>query len=348
MTRADDIFTKLTGNVYFSKIDLAKGYWQIKMKPLDKHKTAFIVPELGCFQFKRMPFGLVNSAATFTRLMRKVLHGIKNVDCYIDDIVIHTSSWEEHLDVLKQVLERLHEAGLKVKASKCMFGDDQVEYVGHRIHAGKIGPEGRNVDKIRRAALPTTKKTLLSFVSLVNYYHNHIPGYASLIAPLTDLIRKGQPNTIDWTPENVKIFHKVKEIVGTEPFLQLPNFDKPFVLQVDASDLGIGAALLQDYDGTLMPVAFASRKLSPRERRFAVIEKECLAVIHGVKKFHRFLYGIRFVLQTDHLPLICLNQNRVANDRIMRWSLLLQPYTMRIEYIKGSENVIADFLSRAL
>lgn len=164
--------------------------------------------------------------------------------------------------------------------------------------------------------------------------------------PLTELTKKGQPNIVNWQSEHQIAFQKIINALSKKPILHMPDFDKTFIVQVDASDVGIGATLLQQYGEEYFPISYASRKLLPRERRYAVIEKECLAVVYAVKKFNEFLYGREFVLQTDHQPLVCLNHSRVANDRIMRWSLMLQPYSMRIEAIKGSENVIADYLSR--
>ena len=214
------------------------------------------------------------------------------------------------------------------------------------IGLDKIGLLETNLDKIRSTPRPTNKKQVKSFLGLANYYRNHITGFATMSFPLTELTKKGQPNIVNWQSEHQIAFQKIINALSKKPILHMPDFDKTFIVQVDASDVGIGATLLQQYGEEYFPISYASRKLLPRERRYAVIEKECLAVVYAVKKFNEFLYGREFVLQTDHQPLVCLNHSRVANDRIMRWSLMLQPYSMRIEAIKGSENVIADYLSR--
>ena len=347
MTNQQDIFTKLKGDKYFTKIDLCKGYWQIPMHVNDKEKTAFLVSDRGCFHFSKMAFGLVNSGATFTRMMRKLLSGVEYADSYIDDVLIHTSSWSSHLKVLGEVLGRLSDSGLTAKPSKCMVGFHTIDFVGHKIGSDLISPEDQNVDKVRNAPRPTTKKEVRSFVGLVTYYSNHIKNFAELTTPFTDLTKKSKPNKVVWNENLEQNFHKLKQLITSEPCLKLPDFGKMFVLQVDASDIGVGCSLLQEEDGKLMPISFASRKLLPREKSYSIIEKECLAVVFGVRKFHQYLYGRQFILQTDHLPLVCFNKSRIANDRIMRWAMLLQPYCMKIQYIRGSDNVIADFLSRS-
>jgi len=346
MPKSADIFTKLRDQKYVTKVDLSKGYWQISVKVTDRPKTAFISPNNTCYQFKRMPFGLMNSAASFNRMVRKLLRGMKNVDGYVDDILVYTKTWQEHLEVLEELLKRLKQSKLTIKTTKCLFGFREVEYVGHMIGLDKIGLLETNLDKIRSTPRPTNKKQVKSFLGLANYYRNHITGFATMSFPLTELTKKGQPNIVNWQSEHQIAFQKIINALSKKPILHMPDFDKTFIVQVDASDVGIGATLLQQYGEEYFPISYASRKLLPRERRYAVIEKECLAVVYAVKKFNEFLYGREFVLQTDHQPLVCLNHSRVANDRIMRWSLMLQPYSMRIEAIKGSENVIADYLSR--
>ena len=346
MTNPNDIYAKLKTNVYFSKIDLCKGYWQISVRETDRPKTSFWTPEDGNFQFRKMAFGLVNSAATFNRMMRKLLEGLVNVSSYIDDILIHTNTWNEHIIALTELLKRLRKANLTVKPSKCVLAYDKLEYVGHKIGSGEVGLIDENIIKIQNAPRPETKKMVKSFIGLASYYGNYIPNFSSISAPLTDLTKKGKPNIVDWQPEHEAAFTKLKQLLTSKPVLQLPDLSKMFYVQVDASGAGIGAALLQEHDGQLLPVAYASRKLLPRESLYATVEKECLAVIFAVQKFKEYLYGRTFVLQTDHQPLVCMNRNKVANDRIMRWSMILQPYSMKIEYIKGSDNLIADYLSR--
>ena len=346
MPRADDIFVKLKDDQFFSSLDLSKGYWQVAMRDEDKEKTAFVAPDRGVYQFTRMPFGLVNSAATFNRLMRRVLGDMKCVSCYVDDVLIHTRSWEEHVRVLHEVFTRIQKAGLTLKAAKCHIGYKHIEYVGHHVGQGVIRPLAHNLEKILKAPRPMTKRDVRSFVGLASYYRKHINHFANLMSSLTDLTLKDKPNKVEWTEVHEKAFQEIKDLLCSAPILQMPDCSKPFILQVDACDEGIGAALFQEVDGEMLPIGYASRKLLDREKKYAIMEKECLAVVYAVKHFHQYLYGSQFILQTDHMPLVCLNQNRSSNDRIMRWSLQLQPYSMCVEYIKGSDNVTADYLSR--
>ena len=345
MNRVDDILVKLSEDSYFTKIDLTKGYWQILMADEAKEKTAFVTPS-GSYQFCRMPFGLMNSAATFNRMMRKLLRGIENVDSYIDDILIHTSTWNQHVEVLRQVFSRIQQAHITIKPSKCMIGYKNLEFVGHEVSEGGVQPNTGLVEKILNAKRPETKKQVRSFMGLAGYYREFIPNFAALTVPLTNLTRKGEPNIVRWSESCDNAFLTVKSHLTTRPILKVPDMSKKFVLQTDASDTGVGAVLLQSHDEQLFPVAYASKKLLDRERSYSAIERECLALVWAVGRFQCYLYGREFVLQTDHQPLIYINKCKITNGRLMRWALALQPYKFNIEAIKGVHNVGADYMSR--
>ena len=307
MPTAEHLFQKLNGDKYFTRIDLSKGYWQISILEGDIPKTAFVTPD-GSYEFLKMPFGMINSAATLKRAMKKLLHGLDNVEFYWDDILVHTRTWEEHIKALRELFNRLLAAGMTIR--------------------------------------PTTKKQIKSFMGLAGYYRDFIPNFAALAAPLSDLTRKGQPNKVEWGEAQEKAYQSIKAILTKEPVLRLPDPTKTYFLQTDASDSGIGAVLMQKHDGKLFPVCYASKKLSSAERNYSTIEKECLAIVWGFKRFHLYLYGVSFVLQTDHEPLKYMNSAKFANGRLMRWAMFLQSYNFRVEAIKGSENVGADYLSR--
>ena len=342
----EQIFTKLSRDHYFTKLDLSKGYWQIPLQESDKPKTAFLTPN-GLYHFNMMPFGLVNAPATFTRMMRSLLQGMQFVDNFIDDILIHTETWPSHIETLKELLKRLRSANLTAKPSKCVVGMEKVEFLGHIVGKGQLAPQEEKITKIKSAPLPKTKKQMRSFLGLAGYYRKFISNYAVKAAPLTDKTKNAEPNQIVWTDIAQKAFETLKTSLITAPILHLPDCDQPFVLRTDASDVGIGAVLLQERDCHLFPIAYASRKLLNREKAYCTMEKECLAVIWGVQKFQRYLYAKPFVLETDHQPLIYMQKTKVANARIMRWALSLQPYRIRIQAIKGSENIGADYLSRS-
>ena len=342
---AEHIFTLMCKAKYVTVIDLAKGYWQVAVAKEDVYKTGFVTPE-GTYVFLRMPFGMLNSGATFCRMMRKLLYGLPNVSNYIDDIVVYTETWEEHLEALGKVFQRIKDANLHVRPSKCMFGATSVDFLGHHVGGGEIGLQEYNVDKVRKAEKPSTKKQVRSFLGLTGFYRNYIPNYSTIAAPLTDLTKKGAPNKVVWGDPQERSFVSLKQHLTSYPVLKLPDMTRQYVLRTDASDLGVGAVLMQEHDNELFPVAFASKKLSMRERAYSTMERECLALVWAVQKFQLYLYRRAFVLQTDHQPLVYLNRAKLSNSRIMRWALFLQSYSIRIEAIKGSLNVGADYMSR--
>lgn len=344
----DELYAEIGRGKYtcYSKIDMTKGYWQIPLSDDAKLTTAFQTP-LGQFHWKTMPFGLVNSAATFTRMMRILLHnadpGVMN---YIDDILVCSRTWKEHLTLLRDVFDRMRKANLTAKPSKCLIGFSELEFLGHNVGQGKLAPEQGKIDKMLSIVTPKTKKEVRALLGLVSYYRKFIPNFAALTAPLTDLTKNGKPNQVVWDEPCERALNSVKQRLATSPILHLPDFSKEFIVRTDASNEGIGAVLLQDHDGKLFPVMYASKKLQPRERNYSTTEKECLAIVWAVEKFQRYLYGKEFILETDHEALTYINKAKMTNSKVMRWSLALQQYRFRIRAIKGKDNIGADLLSR--
>ena len=260
---------------------------------------------------------------------------------------MHTCTWEEHLETLGELLHRLQIYNLTVRPTKCVFGSAEVDFVGHKLSLGIIGLQEDNINKIRDAPRPTTKKQVRSFLGLTGYYRDFVPNYATLAYPLTSLTKKGQPNRVKWGKDQDEAYDALKRAITTRPILHIPNMHRSFILRTDASDVGLGAALLQeDNKGILHPVAFASKKLMDRETRYSTIEKECLAIVWAIRKFELYLYGRTFTLQTDHQPLRYINTARFVSARIMRWAMFLQSYNFTVQSITGENNVEADFLSR--
>ena len=339
------IFAKLSKARYLSKLDFTKGFWQIPMSTSDKEKTAFAT-SMGLVHFRFMPFGLVNAGATFSRLMRILLDKLQNVDNYIDDVLVHSQSWEEHLCSLRSVFQRIQKAGLTIKPSKCQIGHSSVSFVGHQIMQGKLQTRQQLIEKIATAKLPVTVKNVRSFLGLTGYYRKFVPHYADVAAPLVQLTRKGQPQVIVWSEESKVAFEKLKSLLCSAPVLRLPDLQRPFVLRTDASNTALGAVLLQEYNEMLFPVAYASKALSNAQQAYSVIERECLSIVWSLDKYYPYLYGTKFIIQTDHKPLAYLQSAKLTNPRLMRWALKIQPFYFHIETITGSNNIGADFLSR--
>ena len=265
----------------------------------------------------------------------------------MDDIWVYSETFEDHLLALRQLLARLRSAGLTAKPSKCSIGYGQIECLGHKIGEKLLKPNEEKVKAVRDIQIPTTKKKVRSFLGVVGFYRRFIPNFSAIAAPLTDLTKKNAPNKIsNWTEAHNKAFETLKQRLTGYPVLRLPDLGKPFILQTDASDDGLGAVLLQEEDGVKFPIAYASKKLLPRERNYSVIEKECLGIVWSIEKFHRYLFGTKFVLETDHEPLRYLQTAKSLNPRLMRWALKLQPYTFQIVAIRGKDNIGADCLSR--
>ncbi|XP_069992741.1 uncharacterized protein [Penaeus vannamei] len=345
MPTIEDALGNFSNDVYFSELDLTKGYWQIPLSKVSKIYTAFATSR-GLMQFVMMPFGLKTACATFVRLMRIVTCGLKNTDCYFDNIVVHNSNWSEHLQDLRELLNRLRLHGLTAGISKCYFGYPKIKYLGLLLGDNTLTPLDVRVKSISEMPFPNTKKELRSFLGTVGFYRKFIPNFSDTAAPLNDMLKKLSSNKLTWSDVQIDSFQSLKAKLSNNPVLCLPDYKKTFYLRTDASDNGLGAVLLQDVNDMKMPIAYASRKLLERERNYATIEKECLAIIWAVDKFKSYLFGKEFVLQTDQQPLTYLRNMKNSNGRLMRWSLILQCYSYRIEYIKGNDNIGADLLSR--
>jgi hypothetical protein len=346
MPDPEEIYMKMKGKRFRTKLDMSKGYWQITMDPESIEKTAFSVPQ-GHFEFVRMPFGLKNSAASFNRLIRKVLGDLEDVECFVDDVQVFNDTWEEHMCTLRLVFTRLREAGLTAKPSKAMVGFTDIEYVGHEVGLDTLKPRDGKRIEILAVDRPRTKRQVKAFLAMVGYNRRFIPIFSDLAEPLNSLLTKKCPNVVIWGPEQQRTFDVLKEKLSTSPILVIADCKKMMYVQTDASEVGVGAALLQMHAGVLHPVRYLSRKLKGSEKNYSTIEIECLAIVWAVEKLSVYLYGVEFVLLTDHKPLTYIQQTRVKNARVMRWSMFLQDWAFTIKSIKGVENYLADYLSRA-
>ena len=341
----DHIMLKMHRALFFTKLDMTKGYWQIEIAESDRHFTAFqAAGEL--YQFKRMAFGLKNAPMTFNRLMNRLIGQRTDTSFFFDDVIIFHNDWNSHVEALHEIFTIFRNNSLTVKPSKTEIAFPEIQFLGHTIGKGLIKPISENIGKILSIQVPKTKKQVRGIIGLVNFYAKFVPNIADLLSPLHELTGKGRPEKVMWGEECQASLSRIQELISSRPALIVPDIDDLFFVQTDASGSGLGCVLLQRRDGDLRPCRFHSRKLYPRETRYAVIEREALAIVWGLQKLARFLLGTEFVLQTDHAPLTCIAEGRTQNARLTRWALILQQFNFKIEYIKGVRNNVADYLSR--
>ena len=341
----DDLIDSVGQATFVTKLDLLKGYYQVGLTERAKLISAFITP-FGLFEYEVMPFGLTNAPSTFQRLVNFIIQDLEGVFCYLDDIIIIAQTWEEHLLRLKSLFLRLKEAGLTINLKKSVFCKATVTYLGHIVGNGNVHPKTANIDAILNCPVPTTRKSLQRFLGLASYYRRFCRNFSSVAAPLTSLT---SPKVeFRWTDECQASFEAIKLFLCNNPVLKSPDFNRPFILQIDACDSGAGGVLLQDNpDGVLHPVSYTSSKFKPHQRTYSTIEKEALSLVLALQKYECYLQGASEIsVFTDHNPLVFLEKMKSHNQRLLRWSLYLQKFPLKIRHIKGTQNVIADTLSR--
>ena len=346
LPRMDDCIDQVGSAKFVSKFDLLKGYWQVPLTRRAQEISAFITPS-GLYSYKVMPFGLRNAPATFQRLMNRVVGDLAGCAVYLDDVVVYSSNWDSHVQRIQTLFERLASARLTVNLAKCEFARATVTYLGHVVGQGHVRPVQAKVLVVEQFPVPTTKKELMRFLGMVGYYRSFCRNFSSVAASLTDLLR-GKVEYV-WSPVCQQAFQNVKALLCSAPVLAAPCVEKPFKLQVDASHVGTGAVLMQsDKEGLDRPVRFFSKKFNRHQLNYSVIEKELLALVWALGHFDVYVgSGVPVVVFTDHNPLTFLNSLKCPNQRLIRWSLMLQTYCLDIRHIKGSDNVVADALSRA-
>ena len=349
LPRIDDILDTLAQAKYFTTLDLSAGYWQVELDEDSQAKTAFTT-HCGLFEFTRMPFGLCNAPATFQRLMQVVLSGLKWDCCfvYIDDILVASKTFEEHLHHLQLVFERLQKAGLRLKPAKCHFLRDKVPYLGFIISKHGIQPDPSKTDKVNNFPRPTNLTSLRSFLGLVSYYRRFVPHFATVAAPLHHLTKKDTP--FEWNDECEIAFCQLKSLLTKAPVLVYPRFGQgqSFLLETDASGVGLGAILSQQQeDGKYHPVAYASRSLLPNERNYPISELETLAIVWAVKYFRTYLLGHPCTVLTDHASCLSLLNTPKPSAKLARWAMAIQEMDLEIKHRSGRSNAGADALSRS-
>ena len=344
----------LVGTRYFSTVDLKSGFWQIKMAEESRQYTAFTVGSLGIYEFLRMPYGLCNAPATFQRLMQNCL-GELNLQytlIYLDDVIVYSRTPEDHLKWLQAVLDRFALNGLKLKPLKCHFFKESLTYLGHEISTAGMLPGQEGIQKIAEMGYPKTVTGVRKFIGATGYFRRFIRNYARIAEPLNNLIGcdnaklKNHPVTL--LPEAKDTFNTLKQKCMMAPVLAFADLEKPFLLETDASALGLGAVLQEvQADGKLHPVAYASRALRKGEKNYHSSKLEFLALKWAVtEQFKEYLYYRPFTVRTDNNPLTYILTTPNLDACGHRWVTSLAQFRFKIEYLKGTDNKVADVLSR--
>jgi len=275
-----DILDGLQGAQFFSSLDLASAYWSLPVKETDKDKTAFVV-KCGLYEFNSMPFGIKTAPATFQFLMSKVLAGHPSAQPYLDDVSVVSKTWEDHLQHLRNVFQRLVDAGLTLKAKKCHSCLPEMPYLGHLAGSEGIRPNPEKTKQVQDMPRPSKKKDLRAFLGLAQYYRRFVLGFSQVAAPLYELLKLYA--SFDWQDCHEEAFNALKTALVSNPILAYPDLNKPFTLYTDASDIGVGAILSQEQNGVEKVVQYLSRKLDYTEKKYPPTEKECLAVVWAVR-----------------------------------------------------------------
>ena len=350
MPLPDDIFAKAGNSSFFSKLDLRSGFHQIHIKPSDQPKTAIWWKD-ELWMHTRMPFGLKNAPAHFQRVVTEaVMAGGAHSFCrvYIDDLVIFSDTFEEHLNHVNQILTILHSVGLKVHPGKSIFGCDGLEYLGHYISKDGLSPMEAKTLAFRQMRVPTSKDEIKVAMGLFNYYRGFVPGFSTIAQPITNLLRSDIP--WQWGPEQDSAFQELVEALCTPGVILRPvDYSRPLRIHTDWSGRGIGALLTQLDDTKLEYVcAAASRSLNRHESAYSSYHGEMLACVWAVKIFHHYVHGVSFTVVTDHQPLTYLLTASTLTGKLARWALLLAEYDIKIEHRPGVMHQNADALSRLI
>ena len=347
LPQIDGILSRLPQAMFISSLDLKDAYWQIPLDPESRDKTAFTVPGKPLYQYRVMPFGLTNASQTMTRLMDKVIPAaLRNeVFVYLDDLLVVSDSFDSHINVLRIVAGHIRNAGLTLNIEKSKFCMKSVKYLGHIVGEGVVRTDPEKIAAMVDFPIPRSLKALRSFLGMTGWYRKFISNYASVSAPLTDLLKPRQK--FKMSPEGQQAFELLKAKLCSAPVLRSPDFAKPFYIHCDASKTGVGGVLVQKtQEGDEYPIAFVSKKLNKAQKNYSVTEQECLAAIVSLKRFRAYVEGHKFTIITDHASLKWLMSQTDLHSRLARWALKLQGFTFEIEHRSGKLNLVPDALSR--
>ena len=335
-----DVLQKIEGLEWATSLDLNMGYYTVHLD-LYSQQLCTIVTPWGKYQYLRLPMGVNVSPDVFQEKMSSLMQDLEYVRTYLDDLlIISNGSFEEHLQQLGRVLQRLRRAGLKINAEKSSFFAPEIEYLGYLLTKDGIKPVQKKIQAVLDLQPPTTLKELRSFLGMVQFYRDMWKQRSHILAPLTDLVGLGKKK-IKWESKHQESFDRIKKVLAKETILNYPKFDRPFDIHTDASDRQLGAVISQDGK----PLAFYSRKLSSAQRNYTTTEQELLSIVETLKEFRNILLGQIIKVHTDHKNLVHESELKTS-QRVMRWRLLLEEFGPEIVYIKGPKNVVADALSR--
>lgn len=349
MPDLSSIIQNVSKSTVISVTDFKAGYWQLPCAEKDKWLTAFVCDE-GIFEFNRVPFGLKNSGTCFVRAVAQILKPVNDITkSFVDDIAVHSSHWRMHMVDLRKFLETVKQSGLTINLKKCKWGHKQVKYCGKIIGSNKILPDPDKISVVETMNPPKSRKDLRRVLGFFNHFRDHIPRYAEIAKPLTDLTKKRCQKNFPWGEAQEEAFSKLKVLLvkATEKPLYAVDFNKPFCLYTDANQFTVSAALCQMSDaGVQLPVAFSSTKLTETQRRWSVIEKEAFSVLVALRKYRGWLFSNFVTIWSDHNPLSFLTESTPKSAKLMRWALSLQEFNISFKFCPGEKNVVADCLSR--
>lgn len=335
--RVNDILDQLREANYLSSIDCKSAYWQIPLESSSREKTAFMVPGRGLYQFTRLPQGLNSSSAAWQRFIDGVIGYDLQPHCfvYLDDIILISATFEEHIELLEKVMSRLETANITINLDKCKFCRSELRYLGYIVDKEGLRVCPDKVRAVQEFNRPKSVKEVRRFVGLASWYRRFVPHFASVIAPITNLTKgtREKPIPFVWSPQCEEAFLKIKTFLTTAPILVCPNFEKEFFLHCDASETGLGVILSQELDGSEV-VAYGSRRLSKAEELYTTTELECLCVVWAVERFRAYLEGSHFTVVTDHASLVWLHKLKDPRGRLGRWVVRLQQFSFSVVHRK--------------